>query len=42
MLFIAAVYMMAAGSFAYEGKYAWAVIATCWGIGNALLGMMSR
>lgn len=42
MFAIAALYIAAAGSFAFEGKIAWCVLALCWGIGNFILGGMSR
>lgn len=41
MVAIAILYCGAAVSFYMEGKYLWFVIAVCWGIGNALLGLMS-
>ena len=41
MFAIAAMYLAAFLSFYIEGKYLWAVICICWGIGNALLGLMS-
>jgi hypothetical protein len=42
MFFIAACYAGAAVSFAIEGKFMWAGLALCWGIGNALTGMLSK
>lgn len=41
MYAIAIMYGAAAVSFYIEGKYLWFVVAVCWGIGNALLGLMS-
>lgn len=41
MYSIAVMYAGAAISFYVEGKYLWFVVAVCWGIGNALLAMMS-
>jgi hypothetical protein len=41
MFAIAVMYGCAAISFYIEGKYLWFVVAVCWGIGNALLGLMS-
>ena len=41
MYAIAAMYGCAAISFYAEGKYLWFVISVCWGIGNALLALMS-
>lgn len=41
MLAIAAMYLAACVSFYIEGKYVWAVISICWGIGNALLALLS-
>jgi hypothetical protein len=41
MFVIAALYVAAFVSFYIEGKYLWAVVSVCWGIGNALLGLMS-
>ena len=42
MLAIACMYVGAAVSFGIEGKYAWAVVACSWGVGNAILGVISR
>lgn len=42
MFIIAALYICAAGAFAAEAKWAWSVIAVCWGTGNAILGAISR
>ena len=42
MFFIAACYIGAAVSFSLEAKYLWAALALCWGIGNALTGILSR
>lgn len=41
MFAIAVMYGAAAVSFYIEGKLLWAGTAWCWGVGNALLGMMS-
>lgn len=41
MFAIAFMYLGAFVSFYIEGKLLWAVVAICWGIGNALLGLMS-
>lgn len=41
MFAIAAMYGGAAIAFYIEGKYIWFVVAFCWGIGNALLGLLS-
>jgi hypothetical protein len=41
MFAIALMYGAAAICFYVEGKLLWAGIAWCWGIGNALLGLMS-
>ena len=42
MLIIGVLYLAAAGSFAWDGKFSWAAVALCWGIGNALLAHLSR
>ena len=42
MLLIAALYLAAAGSFALEQKWEWALVALAWGVGNALLAHLSR
>ena len=42
MVLIAVMYLGAAGSFAWEQKWEWAVVALCWGLGNALLAHISR
>ena len=42
MFFIAVCYIGAAVSFSLEGKFLWACLALCWGIGNALTGILSR
>lgn len=42
MFFIAACYAGAAISFAIESKFMWAGLALCWGIGNALTGLLSK
>lgn len=41
MFAIAVMYVGAFASFYIEGKYLWAVVSLCWGVGNALLGLMS-
>ena len=41
MYAIAVMYAFAGVSFYIEGKYLWFVIAFSWGIGNALLGLIS-
>jgi hypothetical protein len=41
MYAIAILYACAAVAFYVEGKYLWFVVAFNWGIGNALLGLMS-
>lgn len=41
MFLIAFMYLGAFVSFYIEGKYIWAVVSLCWGIGNALLGLLS-
>lgn len=41
MLAIAIMYVGGFVSFYLEGKYLWAVISLCWGIGNALLAILS-
>ena len=41
MLVIAACYLFAAGSFAYEGKLYWMGVSLCWGLGNLLLAIAS-
>lgn len=42
MLFIALCYCGACLAFIHEGKLAWATVAFCWGIGNAILGVISK
>ena len=42
MVLIAVLYLAAAGSFAYELKWAMSGLSLCWGIGNALLAHISR
>ena len=42
MVLIAVLYLAAAGSFAYEQKWAMSGLSLCWGIGNALLAHISR
>lgn len=42
MLVIAALYIGAATAFGVEGKWAWCAVALCWGIGNAILGVISK
>jgi hypothetical protein len=41
MFAIALMYVAAFFSFYIEGKYLWAIISLCWGIGNALLGLLA-
>jgi hypothetical protein len=41
MFAIALMYGAAAVSFYLEGKYLWLCVSVAWGIGNALLGLMS-
>ena len=41
MFFIAAMYIAAAFFFGCEGRWVWAGVALCWGIGNALIGSLS-
>lgn len=41
MFFIAACYITAAGTFAYEQKYMWMGVCIAWGVGNALIGILS-
>jgi hypothetical protein len=41
MLAIAVMYAGAGVSFFIEGKYLWFVLAFCWGIGNAILALIS-
>ena len=38
----AVLYAGGALSFAVDGKYGWALVCLCWGIGNATLGVMSK
>lgn len=40
MYAIAAMYLGAASAFVWEGKVDWGVVCLCWGLGNAVLGMM--
>ena len=42
MFAIAILYGAAAFSFTLEDKWMWAGVALCWGIGNALLAVMSK
>lgn len=42
MLLIAVMYAGAAVSFGIEGKWGWCVVSMCWGLGNAILGLMSK
>lgn len=42
MIVIAALYASAAVSFAFEGKFAWMLVALSWAVGNLVLGWMSR
>jgi len=41
MFAIAAMYAASAACFWWEGKYIWMVVAVCWGIGNALIALLS-
>ena len=42
MICIALLYGLACLSFLSEGKFAWALVALSWGLGNALLAHISR
>lgn len=42
MLLIAGLYLAASVSFAFEGKIEWCLVALCWGVGNAILGIVSQ
>lgn len=42
MLAIAAMYAGAAFFYGWEGKWSFAILTTCWGIGNAVLAWISR
>jgi hypothetical protein len=41
MFAIALMYAGAGVSFFIDGKYLWFVLAFCWGIGNAILALIS-
>lgn len=42
MLLIAAMYAGACVSFMADGKWLWAGVAACWGIGNFLIALLSK
>lgn len=42
MFAIATMYLCAGISYAWEGKVEWCVVAFCWGIGNLVLGYISK
>ena len=42
MLFIAVCYLGAAVSFGLEAKWMWCGVAISWGVGNALIGILSK
>ena len=42
MFFIGVCYLGASAAFIYEGKLMWATVALSWGVGNALLAVLSK